>query len=167
MINLIMKIQLKNDFENIYMHAFISRTENMVVLKFYCQENMTFFNLAIFLNAKFKCMQNVREVRYSKTLYCNCDWHILKNYQEVLMKIYYAAGLKEMAMGSGYRGMTLENAKSFKRTHQFLFQTCKAIAHVMIAQFLSENNSNDLLLVLVVANKLEEMINEKSKLHLI
>ena len=86
------------------------------------------------------------------------------------MKIYYAAGLKEMAMGSGYRGMalqSLENAKSFKRTHQFLFQTCEAIAHVMIAQFLSENNSNDLLLVLVVANKLEEMINEKSNLHLI
>ena len=62
---------------------------------------------------------------------------------------------------------SLENAKSFKRTHQFLFQTCEAIAHVMIAQFLSVNNSSDLLLVLVVANKLEEMINEKSKLHLI
>ena len=38
------------------------------------------------------------------------------------MKIYYAAGLKEMAMGSGYRGMTLENAKSFKRMYQFLFK---------------------------------------------
>ena len=77
MIDLIMKIQLKNDFENIYMRAFISRTENMVVLKFYCQENMTFFNLAIFLNTKFKCMQNIREVRYSKTLYCNNNINII------------------------------------------------------------------------------------------
>ena len=47
-------------------HAFISRTENMVVLKFYCQENMTYmyFKLAIFLNSKFKCTQNIREVQY-------------------------------------------------------------------------------------------------------
>ena len=36
----------------------------MVVLKFYCQKNMTYFKLAIFLNAKFKCTQNIREVRY-------------------------------------------------------------------------------------------------------
>ncbi len=34
------------------------------------------------------------------------DWHILKNYQEVSMKLYYIPGLKEIAIGSGYRGRT-------------------------------------------------------------
>lgn len=30
------------------------------------------------------------------------DWHLLKNYQSVLMKIYYHAGLKDLAEAAGY-----------------------------------------------------------------
>ena len=35
------------------------------------------------------------------------DWHILKNFQPVLIKAYYHAGLKELAKRSGFRAETL------------------------------------------------------------
>ena len=30
------------------------------------------------------------------------DWHLLKNYQSVLMKVYYHAGLRDLAEAAGY-----------------------------------------------------------------
>ena len=35
------------------------------------------------------------------------DWHILYNYQPVLMKVYYHTGLLELAKACGHRGETL------------------------------------------------------------
>ena len=35
------------------------------------------------------------------------DWHLLHNFQSVLMKVYYDAGLKDLAKSSGFRGETL------------------------------------------------------------
>ena len=52
------------------------------------------------------------------------DWHLLSNYQSVLMKVY-DAGLVNLAKCSGHRGETLTSIKkssSYKRTHQFLLQ---------------------------------------------
>ena len=55
------------------------------------------------------------------------DWNILKNYQPILIKLYYAAGLKEIAKISGYQGATLksiEQCSNFKCTHH-----CKCGKH--------------------------------------
>ena len=52
------------------------------------------------------------------------DWHVLKNFQEVLMKIYWDAGLKEIAKINHKQGtlQRLQSCGSFKMTHRFLMQ---------------------------------------------
>ena len=72
------------------------------------------------------------------------DWHILKNYQPVLMKEYYSAGLREMAKNSGYHGTTLkslEHCSNFKRTHYFLLQTWEALYREMWHAYVLNNES--------------------------
>ena len=35
------------------------------------------------------------------------DWHLLLNFHSVLMKVYFDAGLKDLAVSSDFRGETL------------------------------------------------------------
>ena len=51
------------------------------------------------------------------------DWHLLHNFHSVLMKVYYEAGLKDLAKASGSRGETLtslQRCSNFKRVYHFL-----------------------------------------------
>ena len=78
------------------------------------------------------------------------DWHILKNLQPVLLKIYYHAGLKELAQVSGFKGETLtslEKCSNFKRTHQFLLQAWQAIFRSIVIAFeMQANQLPDIML---------------------
>ena len=58
------------------------------------------------------------------------DWHVLFNYQKVLMKVYFEVGLKDLARAAGFRAETLTslgNASNFKRTHAFLMQVWETL----------------------------------------
>ena len=53
------------------------------------------------------------------------DWHFLKNFQEVLVKVYFDAGLGDLAKASGYQPNSI--GTNFKRTHKFLLETLGVI----------------------------------------
>ena len=52
------------------------------------------------------------------------DWHILKNYQSIIMKIYADAGLKELIelFHHGVLAKVVAQATGFDKTHQFIMQ---------------------------------------------
>ena len=72
------------------------------------------------------------------------DWHIMKNYQTILMKVYYSAGLRELAKNSGYHGTTLksiEQCSNFKRTHYFLLQTWEAMYRELLHVYITNTGT--------------------------
>ena len=71
------------------------------------------------------------------------DWHFLKNYQEVLLKIYLDAGLRDLAKASGYQPNSVDS--NFKRTHHFLLEAWESIYRFFLSQFLSKKAPPDFL----------------------
>ena len=49
------------------------------------------------------------------------NWHFLKNYQEVLIKVYFDVGLNELAKASGYLPRSI--GTNFKRTNRFILES--------------------------------------------
>lgn len=63
----------------------------------------------------------------------------MKNYQMILMKVYYSAGLRELAKNSGYQGTTLkslEQCSNFEQTH-FLLQAWEAMYWEMLHVYIT------------------------------
>ena len=76
------------------------------------------------------------------------DWHILKNFQPVLFKAYYDAGLKQIAEKCGFHQSTLtalSQCSNFRTTHNFLMQICEAIFQHMLTCFMKHRNGHTLL----------------------
>lgn len=71
------------------------------------------------------------------------DWHFLKNFQEVLMKVYFDAGLSDLAKASGYQTNTV--ASNFKRNHFFLLEAWESLYNHFLSLFLSEKAPTDFL----------------------
>ena len=61
------------------------------------------------------------------------------------MKVYYDAGLKNLAESAGHQGETLTSiikGSNFKRTHQFLLQVWEAMYRQMFKVFMSNNDAD-------------------------
>ena len=89
------------------------------------------------------------------------DWHTLKNYQPVLMKVYYHLGLKELAVSCGFRSSTfksLESCYNFKRTHCFLLQVWEALYREMLHTYLVNSDPSHLVenVKCILATAIEE-----------
>ena len=71
------------------------------------------------------------------------DLHILKNYQEVIMKVLWEAGLKEVAKLK-HKSLTyqkLASCSNFKRTHRFPLQIYEALYIHKLKAFVNERDS--------------------------
>ena len=70
------------------------------------------------------------------------DWHLLKNVQPVLLKIYYEAGLKDAAkvLHSGARLKALSECTRFPLVQNFLFQVWEALSRLQFDLFQQGNN---------------------------
>ena len=70
------------------------------------------------------------------------DWHMMKNFQPVLMKLYFHAGVLELAIESGYKGANLtalETNSTFKHTHLFLLEAFEACFLHAITTYLEQS----------------------------
>ena len=68
------------------------------------------------------------------------DWHILFNYQDVILKVFWDAGLKKVAKCTSLT--TLPATGKFKKVHKFILQSYEALYMYQIDSFLKEYNAS-------------------------
>ena len=71
------------------------------------------------------------------------DWHILKNFQPVVFKIFGHSGLRSIAQKAGVKEGTLRlvsECTNFKKMNVFLIQFYFAIIRLKISAFLKSNS---------------------------
>ncbi|SMN01636.1 hypothetical protein SPONN_2736 [uncultured Candidatus Thioglobus sp.] len=71
------------------------------------------------------------------------DWHILFNFQKVLVKPYADAGIMSLAKVCGYGAETLKslrNANKFRRTHLFFLQCFEAFYEFFLGMFFARDS---------------------------
>lgn len=64
------------------------------------------------------------------------DWHMLMNFQAAIIKPYYDAGLRSLAMAAGYPAASIQSTSQFKQTHSFILEAWEAVYRVMLAQYI-------------------------------
>ena len=69
------------------------------------------------------------------------------NFQNVLMKIYFSAGLEDVAKAVGYRGATQEKCTNFKRTHNFILQVWEALYRVVLLAYMTRHEQHILCII--------------------
>ena len=96
------------------------------------------------------------------------DFHLLKNYQEVLMTAYWDAGLRQIASASGYRGETLTSlskCSNFSTTTTFFFEVWEALYQHMLKVynvFIRERKTTDTDQLCSASDGFTEFLNEKA-----
>ena len=95
------------------------------------------------------------------------DWHTLKNFQEVLMKIYFAAGLEAIAKPpNSKKNKEVKDVNSnFKLTNAFIFQSWEALARCQVKMFFNyrTNPTHCQLSNSEIQNEIESCLSELSK----
>ena len=91
------------------------------------------------------------------------DWHFLKNFQEVLLKIYFDAGLSELVKASGYLPNSI--GSNFKRTHRFLLETWESLYRHFLSVFLSQQAPSDFITHVAQQIKTSPSTQDQVKIH--
>ena len=71
------------------------------------------------------------------------DWHLLKNYQNCIMKPFFEAGLKQLADYVGYPSASIRSCSIFKRTHHFLMEVWESMYRCMIKLYLNYRTNTE------------------------
>ena len=94
------------------------------------------------------------------------DWHLLESFQPVLMKVFFDAGLKQLAETSGYHGEALTSlgtCSNFKRTNSFLLQLHEALLRQLISTFTKAATEVETASMLAVLNEVVHILQKCTK----